>query len=393
MFRLAAARSAWSLCQQARCRCLVETGTLIRCMAPSTKPRTVEPRARSQIQAHQEIAAAQGLVLQLEESAGSPVFLPHGTRIFDRLLAYMRAEYEAHGYQLVMTPQIYKKSLWETSGHWQNYKEHMFTLDASASKHEAAQDRDGDAQTFGLKPMNCPGHCLIFASELRDANHLPIRLADFSALHRNEPSGTLNGLTRTRRFHQDDAHIFCREDQVSAEIRRCLEMIKRTYSALHFTDYTLSLSTRPADHYIGTVAEWAAAENALKEALMASGVAWNVKPGDGAFYGPKIDVHINDAFGRTHQTATIQLDFQLPQRFDLKYRTVVDGVETEKRPVIVHRAVLGSVERMMAILAEHHQGNWPFWVSPRQAMVCPVNSALNDYAGDCSSPTVYRCFR
>ncbi|KAI7902805.1 threonyl-tRNA synthetase [Cokeromyces recurvatus] len=316
-------------------------------------------------------------------SPGSIFMLPHGTRIVHKLQDFLRKEYARYGYQEVMTPLIYKKDLWETSGHWQNYMEDMFMV-KSGHAHDCTHshdDKDHSIDTneglFGLKPMNCPGHCLIFDSTPKSYRDLPIRLADFSPLHRNEASGALTGLTRVRRFHQDDAHIFCTEKQITSEITSCLSFVDHVYSAFKFPHYDLTLSTRPKSHYIGTIEEWNHAEEALIQALNKSERPWTIKEGDGAFYGPKIDIMVKDSSGKSHQTATIQLDFQLPQRFGLKY---IDKNDEAQTPVIVHRAILGSIERMMAILIEHTGGKWPFWLSPRQGIVIPVATPFSDYA-------------
>ncbi|KAL1924279.1 uncharacterized protein VTP21DRAFT_7314 [Calcarisporiella thermophila] len=320
---------------------------------------------------HRAIAKAQQLFMIHPSSPGSVFMLPHGTRIVQRLQDFIRGEYHRFGYEEVMTPLIYKKDLWETSGHWQNYKENMFLVHGGDG-HENDLDKDG----FGLKPMNCPGHCLIFDNVPRSYRDLPLRYADFSPLHRNEATGALTGLTRVRRFHQDDAHIFCTESQIQQEVRDCLTLIDRIYSIFRFPRYELTLSTRP-DAYMGELREWDHAEAALRSALDSTGKPWSIKEGDGAFYGPKIDVMVGDALGRTHQTATVQLDFQLPARFGLRYQDEQDKLRT---PIIIHRAVLGSVERMLAILIEHTEGKWPFWLSPRQAVVIPVGPSFEEYA-------------
>lgn len=316
-------------------------------------------------------------------SPGSIFMLPHGTRIVHKLQDFLRTEYARYGYEEVMTPLIYKKDLWETSGHWQNYMEDMFMVKSGREQtcqhhHEGTVDSE-DEGLFGLKPMNCPGHCLIFDSTPKSYRDLPIRLADFSPLHRNEASGALTGLTRVRRFHQDDAHIFCSENQIASEITSCLSFVDRVYSAFKFPQYDLTLSTRPESQYIGSIEEWNHAEESLTQALNATGRSWTIKEGDGAFYGPKIDIMVKDSSGKSHQTATIQLDFQLPRRFGLKY---VDENDVAQTPVIVHRAILGSIERMMAILIEHTNGKWPFWLSPRQGVVIPVSTQFADYAKD-----------
>ncbi|KAK7751157.1 threonyl-tRNA synthetase [Diatrype stigma] len=265
----------------------------------------------------------------------------------------------------------------------------MFTV-TSTSPSRSDQTEAGEQEEYGLKPMNCPGHCLIFASQRRSYRNLPIRYADFSPLHRNEVSGALSGLTRVRRFHQDDGHIFCRPSQIEEEIKKTLDFVKVVYSTLKLGSFRLALSTRPAEQYIGTVEDWEGAENALKRALDASGQEWTVNEGDGAFYGPKIDIVLKDSDGKEHQTATIQLDFQLPKRFELEYQA--PAPEFERRgevttdpeklaelgpvtPVLIHRAVLGSVERLMALLIEHYDGKWPFWLNPRQVMILTVNDS------------------
>ncbi|XP_022733882.1 threonine--tRNA ligase, mitochondrial 1-like isoform X3 [Durio zibethinus] len=233
-----------------------------------------------------------------------------------------------------------------------------------------------EKQEFGLKPMNCPGHCLMFQHRVRSYRELPLRLADFGVLHRNEASGALTGLTRVRRFQQDDAHIFCRESQIKEEVKGVLEFIDYAYTVFGFT-YELKLSTRP-EKYLGDLATWERAEAALTEALNLSGKPWQINEGDGAFYGPKIDISVSDALNRKFQCATLQLDFQLPERFKLEY-SAEDEAKREK-PVMIHRAILGSVERMFAILLEHYKGKWPFWLSPRQAIVCPVSEKSENYA-------------
>ncbi|CAO3627359.1 unnamed protein product [Mucor hiemalis] len=332
---------------------------------------------------HCAIGKAQSLFMIHPVSPGSIFMLPHGTRIVHKLQEFLRTEYARYGYQEVMTPLIYKKDLWETSGHWQNYMEDMFIVKgggdqtACSHNHDEEQTIDTDEGLFGLKPMNCPGHCLIFDSTTKSYRDLPIRLADFSPLHRNEASGALSGLTRVRRFHQDDAHIFCAEKQIASEITSCLSFVDRVYSAFQFPHYDLTLSTRPESQYIGSIEEWNHAEDALTQALNATGRSWSIKEGDGAFYGPKIDIMVKDSSGKSHQTATIQLDFQLPRRFGLKY---VDENDVAQTPVIVHRAILGSIERMMAILIEHTGGKWPFWLSPRQGVVIPVSTQFSEYA-------------
>lgn len=311
---------------------------------------------------HRKIGLQQELFFFHELSAGSCFWLPKGTIIFNTLQKWIQSEYLKRGFTEVVTPNMYNTKLWELSGHWQHYAENMFTFDVEKEK-------------FALKPQNCPGHCIMFDHRPRSWRELPVRLADFGVLHRNELSGALSGLTRVRRFQQDDAHIFCTTDQIVDEIRGCLEFMQAIYSVLGFT-YELELSTRP-DKYLGEIEVWEDAESRLKQALDEFGAPWKLNPADGAFYGPKIDIIVSDALRRAHQCATIQLDFQLPLRFELTYNAP-DG--TEKRPVIVHRAILGSIERMTGILTEHFAGKWPFWLSPRQVMVVPVMPMFNDYA-------------
>ncbi|CAN6477598.1 unnamed protein product [Victoria cruziana] len=296
-------------------------------------------------------------------SPGSCFFLPNGTRIYNKLMEFVRAEYRERGYEEVLSPNIYNMQLWETSGHAANYKENMFVFEV-------------EKQEFALKPMNCPGHCVMFDHRVRSYRELPLRLADFGVLHRNELSGALTGLTRVRRFQQDDAHIFCMESQVKDEVRSVLEFIERVYDIFGFT-FELELSTRPTN-FLGDIPTWEKAEAALSDALNEFGRPWQINEGDGAFYGPKIDIGVFDALKRKFQCATLQLDFQLPARFNLSY-SAEDEAKRE-RPVMIHRAILGSVERMLAILLEHYKGKWPFWLSPRQAIVCPVSEKSQPYA-------------
>ncbi|OAA62116.1 threonyl-tRNA synthetase [Cordyceps fumosorosea ARSEF 2679] len=373
----------------------------------SQKPAKREPPD------HRKLGHQQELFITSAFSPGSPIFLPNGARIFNRLVDFLRRQYVRYGFEEVITPTIYKKSLWAKSGHLENYAEDMYTVTgnkrAAALEHsegccgdkltETTGAQEEDDSEYGLKPMNCPGHCLIFASKLHSYRDLPVRYADFSPLHRNEISGALSGLTRVRRFHQDDGHIFCRPSQVEEEIKKTLDFVKVVYTTLKFgVSYRLALSTRPKDHFIGTEDEWNRAEDRLRRALDASGMPWSLNEGDGAFYGPKIDIVLKDSDGKEHQTATVQLDFQLPKRFELEYQAPAPeyearGETTEDpallaeygpvRPVMIHRAVLGSVERLMALLIENYDGKWPFWLNPRQAIILTVNttSPVVDWAG------------
>lgn len=348
---------------------------------------------------HRDIGVKQELFTTSIYSPGSPIFLPAGARIFNRLVEYLRKKYVKYGFQEVITPTIYKKSLWAKSGHLENYAEDMFTVTSTSPSRRdppavaaAAEEENADAvaeeDEYGLKPMNCPGHCLIFNTHRHSYRDLPIRYADFSPLHRNEISGALSGLTRVRRFHQDDGHIFCRPSQIEEEIRQTLAFVAEAYKTFRLGPYRLVLSTRPEEHFIGTQADWDQAENALKGALDATGQPWTLNEGDGAFYGPKIDIILKDSDGKEHQTATIQLDFQLPKRFELEYEAPAPELEQQGltttdpeqlavvgrvRPVMIHRAILGSVERLMALLIEHYNGKWPFWLNPRQVAIVTVN--------------------
>ncbi|KAK9370554.1 hypothetical protein V1509DRAFT_616154 [Lipomyces kononenkoae] len=317
---------------------------------------------------HRQIGAQQELYMINPLTPGSIFLLPHGTRIYNKLLEFMRAQLKVFRFEEVVSPIIYRKSLWETSGHWEKYKEDMF---------EVGGRNEETKEEYGLKPMNCPGHCLMYDAAERSYRELPIRYADFSPLHRNEASGALTGLTRVRRFHQDDGHIFCRPDQVQEEIKASIKLVDNVYKIFKIPSYRLLLSTRP-EQYIGTIEEWDRAESALREALDESGQQWLVKNGDGAFYGPKIDILVKDSNGKEHQAATIQLDFQLPHRFQLTYRGEDDTLA--HRPVMIHRAVFGSVERFMAVIIEQIQGKWPLWLSPRQAIIIPIADRHVDYA-------------
>ncbi|XP_050005150.1 threonine--tRNA ligase 2, cytoplasmic [Alexandromys fortis] len=312
---------------------------------------------------HRKIGKEQELFFFHDLSPGSCFFLPRGAFIYNTLTDFIREEYHRRNFTEVLSPNMYNSKLWETSGHWQHYSNNMFTFDI-------------EKDTFALKPMNCPGHCLMFAHRPRSWREMPVRFADFGVLHRNELSGTLSGLTRVRRFQQDDAHIFCMVEQIEEEIKGCLHFLQYVYSTFGFS-FQLNLSTRP-EHFLGEVEMWDEAERQLQNSLMEFGKPWKMNPGDGAFYGPKIDIKIKDAIGRYHQCATIQLDFQLPIRFNLTYVSK-DGDE-KNRPVIIHRAILGSVERMIAILSENYGGKWPLWLSPRQVMVIPVGPTCEDYA-------------
>ncbi|KAG8851649.1 threonyl-tRNA synthetase [Tulasnella sp. 330] len=317
---------------------------------------------------HRKIGKEQELFFFHELSPGSTFFLPHGARIYNTLVELMREQYHKRGYVEVISPNMFNSKLWQQSGHWQHYKDDMFVLDV-------------DKEKFALKPMNCPGHCLIFDSRDRSYKELPIRMAEFGVLHRNEASGALSGLTRVRRFAQDDTHIFCMPNQIEGEIEGLFEFMEQIYGLFGFT-FRMTLSTRP-ETFLGKIETWDAAEKQLSEVLERHYPGkWELNPQDGAFYGPKIDITIKDALGRSFQCATIQLDFQLPEQFKLKYRgpDAHDDPEFVTRPVMIHRAILGSLERFMGIVTEHTAGKWPFWISPRQVLVIPVAAPYKDYA-------------
>uniref|UniRef100_A0A8C7USW1 threonine--tRNA ligase n=1 Tax=Oncorhynchus mykiss TaxID=8022 RepID=A0A8C7USW1_ONCMY len=292
---------------------------------------------------HRKIGKEQELFFFHDLSPGSCFFLPRGAYLYNTLTDFIREEYCRRGFQEVASPNIYNSKLWETSGHWQHYSDNMFSFPV-------------EQDIFALKPMNCPGHCLMFSHRPRSWRELPLRLADFGVLHRNELSGTLTGLTRVRRFQQDDAHIFCTMEQIESEMKGCLDFLRCVYDVFGFS-FQLHLSTRP-EKYLGDIAVWNQAEK----------VQLNMR----------IDIKIKDAIGRYHQCATIQLDFQLPIRFNLTF-VGKDG-DDKARPVIIHRAILGSVERMIAILTENYAGKWPLWLSPRQVMFVPVNPTCEEYA-------------
>jgi threonyl-tRNA synthetase len=291
-----------------------------------------------------------------------PFLHPKGGSIYVALTDYVRALYARYGYGEVITPQILDVELWKTSGHYDNYRENMFFTEA-------------DERQMAVKPMNCPSHCLIFATKLRSYRDLPIRYADFGRLHRYERSGVTNGLFRVRSFAQDDAHVFCTEGQIEAEVVAVAEMILEVYRTFGFEDVRIELSTRPAKR-IGSDELWDRAEGTLARALDGRGLAYQVNPGDGAFYGPKVDFHVRDSIGRSWQLGTVQLDYQMPRRFGLSY-VGADGAEHV--PVMIHRAMLGSIERFMAILIEQTAGAFPLWLAPVQAVVLPISEKFAEY--------------
>jgi threonyl-tRNA synthetase len=313
---------------------------------------------------HRKIGRDQKLFMFHPWAPGATFWLAKGTTIYNTLADYMRGVLFPAGYIEVKAPIVFNKALWETSGHWQHYRENMFLVEGA-----------DEGEAMALKAMNCPGHMLIFAHELRSYKDLPLRIHEQTPLHRNEASGVLSGLTRVRQFSQDDAHCFVMESQIAEEVERLLRLVQRVYSDFGLT-YEVKLSTRP-EQFLGEVATWDHAEMSLKRALENAGQAYTINAGDGAFYGPKIDFDVTDAIGRKWQCATLQLDYQLPQRFDLKY---VGADNAEHRPVVIHRAIFGSFERFLALLIEHFAGAWPLWLAPVQAAVLPLADRHLAYA-------------
>ena len=328
---------------------------------------------------HRDIGRDQKLFFFHEFSPGSCFFLPHGVKIYNTLVNFIKDEYRKRGFTEVMTPNIANVKLWKQSGHWQHYKQNMFNFNikeyAICDEKSDSNNPVPDSDIYSLKPMNCPNSCLVFNSTNRSYRELPLRLADFGVLHRNEAHGALTGLTRVRKFSTDDSHLFCEPEQIADEIANCLDFVKHVYKIFGF-NFTLALSTRP-EKFEGDLTTWNEAEAQLKKSLDESGLPWTLNVGDGSFYGPKIDISVEDYMKRKHQCATIQLDFNLPEKFKLEYQKA-DG--SYGRPVMIHRAVLGSVERMFAILCEHYGGKWPFWLSPRQICIVTVDPKYREYA-------------
>ena len=318
---------------------------------------------------HRKIGRELGIFMTHDYAlAGCPFFLNGGVVIYNELQKFMREEYLKRGYNEVMTPQVFKKILWETSGHWFHYKENMFSF------------KIGE-EDYALKAMNCPSHLLIYNSTSHSYKDLPYRLADFGQLHRNELGGVLGGIIRVTKFAQDDAHIFVTPEQLEKEIVELLSFIKYVYKDIFGFDYKMKLSTRP-EKAMGDAKMWENAETALSNALKQNGMEFSINEGDGAFYGPKIDVDITDALGRPHQCATIQLDFQMPINFNATY---VDRDGTKKPVIMVHRAIFGSLERFMGILIEHYAGKFPVWLSPVQAMILPLTDDQVEYCRELDS--------
>ena len=313
---------------------------------------------------HRKLGRELGLFMFHPWAPGEPFWLAKGTVLVNLLADYMRSVLFPAGYIEVRAPLVFHKALWEASGHWEHYRQNMFLIQSP-----------GDEEAASLKPMNCPGHMLIFASEVRSYRDLPLRIHEQSVLHRMEASGVLSGLTRVREFIMDDAHIFITEDQIGEEVERLLRLVNRVYADFGLVP-EMELSTRPAE-FLGEKATWDHAESALKKALAQAGQTYKINEGEGAFYGPKVDFSVTDALGRKWQCATIQLDYQLPQRFHLKY---VGADNTEHAPVVIHRAIYGSFERFIALLLEEYAGAFPLWIAPVQVAVLPIADRHIEYA-------------
>jgi threonyl-tRNA synthetase len=328
--------------------------------------RLEQARARD----HRRLGPELDLFLFREEAPGMPFWLPQGTVLLRLIEDEVRGQLDKRGYVEIETPQILDEELWHRSGHWDNYRENMYFVEPSE------REGGGDKRRFALKPMNCPGACLAYASERHSYRELPLRMAEFGLVSRYEREGVLHGLLRVRAFTQDDAHIYCTLDQVTDEVNSVCEAIDELYARFGFDDVRVELSTRP-DKSIGTDEQWERAEASLREALERQEREFELSPGEGTFYGPKIDFHITDALGRSWQCGTCQLDFQMPERFELTY-TGADN--SEHTPVMIHRALLGSMERFAGILIEHYGGRFPLWLAPTQAIILPVADRHNEHA-------------
>ena len=312
---------------------------------------------------HRRLGQELGLFFFDRLAPASPFFLPKGAALANALTAYVRSLYERYGYQEVITPQVFDAELWKRSGHYDNYRENMYFTYV-------------DEQEFAVKPMNCPAAALLYASRLHSYRELPVRYADFGRLHRYERSGVTHGLTRVRTFSQDDAHIFCAPEQVESEVASFIGMTQETFGVFGFDDVRVALSLRP-ERRIGSDDLWDAAEGALASALDSRGMEYELAPNEGAFYGPKIDFFVADAIGREWQLSTVQLDYNLPERFDLEF---ADADGARKRPVVIHRAMLGSLERFLGVLIEHYGGAFPVWLAPVQAEIIPIADRHVAYA-------------
>ena len=317
---------------------------------------------------HKKLGKELGLFMMSEYAPGMPFFLPKGMILRNTLEQFWYEEHTKEGYEFIKTPIMMSRELWEVSGHWNNYKENMYTSMV-------------DEREFAIKPMNCPGSLLVYKNSLHSYKDLPLRMGELGQVHRHEASGALNGLFRVRTFTQDDAHIYMTPDQIESEIIKLINFIDRVYSDLNLS-YEIELSTRPEKKYIGDIAIWEKSEAALAAACKAAGKDYKVNPGDGAFYGPKLDFHVKDSLGRVWQCGTIQLDMNLPERFDITY---IDDKGEKVRPVMLHRVIFGSIERFIGILIEHFAGAFPLWLAPVQVKVLPVNNEYHlDYAKEIS---------
>ena len=312
---------------------------------------------------HRRLGPQLGIFMLREEAPGMPFWLPNGTVLLGLIEKEVREQLRRRGYKEIATPQVMDESLWHRSGHWENYVDDMYFMEV-------------DDRRYALRPMNCPGACLVYGAERHSYRDLPLRLAEFGRVTRNEREGVLHGLLRVRAFTQDDAHVYCTEDQIEAEVADICEAIDELYSRFGFEDVQVELSTKP-DKAMGSAEQWERAEAMLKSALDGQNREYTINPGDGAFYGPKIDFHVTDALGRSWQLGTCQLDFQMPERFELSF---TDADDERSRPVMIHRALLGSLERFAGILIEHYAGRFPAWLAPVQAMVLPVADRHNEYA-------------
>jgi threonyl-tRNA synthetase len=330
---------------------------------------------------HRKLGKELELFMFDEVAPAMPFFLPRGAFVYQRMVGYVRGLYERYGYEEVITPQVFDPRLFRTSGHLGHYNENMYRLWTEDELTSPPEKLKADLQqgSFALKPMNCPSHCIIFGSRRRSYRELPWRMADFGRLHRYERGGVVHGLARVRTFCQDDAHIFCEERQVPDEIGKFIGLLEEVYRAFAFEKFEIKLATRPpADKRFGGDAEWDSSERALAQGLERRGLPFEVSPGEGAFYGPKIEFHVQDALKRSWQLGTIQYDSNLPNRFELSY-VGEDG--KEHRPVMLHRAIFGSLERFFGVYLEHCGGSFPMWLAPKQAIVLTVSEKSDAYAG------------
>lgn len=325
---------------------------------------------------HRKLGRALDLFHFQEEAPGLIFWHPKGWTIWQQVEQYMRRVYQDNGYQEVKAPQILDRSLWEKTGHWENYRENMFTTES-------------ENRAYALKPMNCPGHIQIFNADLHSYRDLPLRYGEFGQCHRNEPSGALHGMMRVRGFTQDDGHIFCTEDQVQGEVAAFDRIVREVYATFGFINVTVKLALRP-EKRIGEEAVWNKAENALREAIRASGAGWEELPGEGAFYGPKIEYHLKDSIGRSWQCGTMQVDFSMPVRLGAEYVTEDND---RKAPVMLHRAIVGSLERFIAILIENHAGAMPLWLAPEQVVILNISDAQSEYVRNLAQTLKKQGFR